>query len=158
MSAPRRFSLLRWVVGSVGGAFAGLVVPAMIAAFGPDRTVGSVAHAPLPVDSLISAVATLTGLSCLQSLGFRGRPRLRDWTMASALGWALGILIVTRTGLGPSHPAWLSAVTAGFELGLPVGLAQFLVLRGHVARPQGWAIMRLLLGTARRQDVAPPAP
>ncbi len=131
----------------LGGAF----VVGLGAAFRPAESTGAIlvglALSPATVEGIIVGIA--------QWLVLRGRlPALSLWkwalaTAASAVAvWSLGTLPGASVGLSapdsspasfaPGYQTLLIAVALGAVAGITTGLAQWLVLRRHVARAWLW--------------------
>ena len=92
-------------------------------------------------------VGALIGL--LQSFVLRKHfPRLRQWMLFTVLGWVLsgeiiGLLIIADGGVGFTL---ISASTAGAGIGLLIGTAQWVVLRGNVRKSFLWILANILGG------------
>jgi hypothetical protein len=125
------------------GETAGFCVPAVVAA------VTSGGHASGAVPALLVAGAAegaVLGLAQAHVLrrALPGLPVLR-WvaatSAAAAFAWLLGLLPSTLSEQLSNWPGWLQAaagMVGGTALLLSIGTAQWLVLRGRVARASRW--------------------
>lgn len=142
------FSSIRWIAGTVFGAFVGLLVPAMIMAAKSSQAPAATPSRELPLIALVPILAAMVCGSCLQSFAFRRRVGVWAWTGSSAVGWIAGVALTTALPTSSPHFARLMAFACGLTIGLPLSIAQSMVLRGQITRPFVWAITHtLILGT-----------
>ncbi len=160
---PRRVRR-RWLVATLVGDTLGFLVPALVAAAAHDWR-------PELFWIIMAVAGTVEGLvlGAAQSLvlgrEFLGFSRTA-WTLATGLGagfaWSVGMLPSTAYPLWQDWSLWV-VVPLGVVLGLlllvSIGLAQWLVLRRHVARSRTWVPVNAgawLLGLALMLAVGMP--
>ncbi len=133
----------RWVVATTLGELAGFLVPALVAALTLDLQ-------PAVTFLLLTGAGAVEGLvlGSAQALvlgrEFLGFSR-RAWSGATAAGagvaWALGMLPSTFADAWAGWPRVVTipvALLLGLVLLASIGLAQWTVLRRHVARSRTW--------------------
>ena len=141
----------RWVVATTFGELAGFTVPAVVGAAVTSAGVGQSASMVLLV---LAGVGEGAVLGWAQSRMLRRElPGLRtsDWVMATAAGagvaWSIGMLPSTfsRQLLQLWPPVLVTLGTlAGVLLLATIGVAQWLVLRRHIARSGSWVLANAL--------------
>lgn len=98
----------------------------------------------LGVPIFIPIAALLTGL--LQyALLRRYLPRMGGWVLATLVGWILGYILVAI----PDRVGWTDALLKNIDLvflvmGLSIGLAQWLLLRGRLPQAAWWIAANIL--------------
>jgi hypothetical protein len=149
--ALRRARYRRWVRATTIGELAGFTIPALVGA-----VVAVVGTQPAAALAMLVLAGTGEGavLGWAQSRALRrDLPRLsaRSWVTATAAGaalaWAIGMVPSTFYDTLSTLPAPVLAalaVPAGLALLATIGVAQWTVLRRHVARAGVWVAANAL--------------
>jgi hypothetical protein len=140
----------RWTAAMTWGEFAGFAIPAVVGALAAQHFPDEAGPGPrLAVAALLVAAGTLEGavLGFAQALvlrhyvpGFSAGQWMLATAAGAALAWAIGMLPSTLgdpTAL-PPIVLWLGVAILGPMLLVSLGIAQWMVLRRHLAHAAHW--------------------
>ncbi|GII02183.1 nitroreductase/quinone reductase family protein [Planobispora takensis] len=133
----------RWFRATVLGEVAGFVLPAVVAAL----IAGSPGFGPLALAALMILAGAGEGavLGLAQAWALRGAlPAVptRSWVRATAAGAALAwsAAVPLMVGRGAEDVSWPVLVVMGMIALTSIGLSQWRLLRGHLARAWQWVV------------------